>query len=371
MSSTRTAGTASGDATHPVHGADNPAPEASMSRDAINIPDNVLIRGCAAYAQQDQDDIQWLFSYATAELDGSRSRLCELVGCDWSTLFRVATGSYPASIENIMVKVRDVKRRVTESAGTSGFIPTFVTRRIHDALDYALAGDIEGGKIVLVIGASRRGKTKAIKEWARSNNHGRSVYVDCPESGGMREFLYEIADALRINKGRRTADLKQRIIESFNPRRILIVDEVARLLSTGRDIKLDQLEFLRRLHDKTGCAIALCATQVFEEMLDTSRYQRFLEQLLGRIAEPLRIPDRVYKDEVRAILAGLGAESDAQLLDLAHGIANKPGKLGVLFELLSQAARVARRKNAPLSYEHLAAAWKRRQNRFAWPEKDA
>ena len=369
--STRHAGKAIGDATHERHGVADPAPEASMSRDVINIPDNVLIKGAAQYAQQDQDDLQWLFSYATAELDGSRSRLCELVGCDWTTLFRVATGTYPASIENIMVKVRDVKRRVTESAGTSGFIPTLVTLRIHETLDYALAGDIDGGKIVLVIGASRRGKTKAIKEWARSNNHGRSVYVDCPESGGMREFLYEIADALRINKGRRTADLKQRIIESFNPRRILIVDEVARLLSSGRDIKLDQLEFIRRLHDKTGCAIALCATQVFEEMLDTQKYQRFLEQLLGRIAEPLRIPDRVYKEEIRSIRAGIGADSDPQLLDLAHAIANKPGKLGVLFELLSQAARVAQRRKSPLAHEHLAAAWKRRQLRFAWPEKDA
>ena len=37
MSNTRLSGTARGDAAHQTHAADNPAPEAGMSRDTINI----------------------------------------------------------------------------------------------------------------------------------------------------------------------------------------------------------------------------------------------------------------------------------------------------------------------------------------------
>ena len=37
MSSTRISGTAKGDATHQTHNAANPAPEAGLSRDTINI----------------------------------------------------------------------------------------------------------------------------------------------------------------------------------------------------------------------------------------------------------------------------------------------------------------------------------------------
>ena len=367
-SNTRRIGRASGPTAHTEQ---NPAVEATMSRDTINIPDNVLQRSILAYSQQDQDDLQWLFSYATQELGNSRDRLCEFMQADWSTIFRVATGSYPASIANFMENVRDMKRRVNETVAESDFVETMVSRKIFDVLDYALAGDINGGKIVLISGSSRRGKTRIIKEWCRRNNHGKSVYVDAPESGGMRALLYEIAGACRVNRSRKTTDLRERIIESFHRRRILIIDEIARLMPTRREIKITEMEFLRRLHDTTGCAIALCATPVFEHMIDTSRMQDYLEQLVGRIAEPLKIPEKVYRDECRAFLKAFGADrADTPLLDLTHQIANSTGKLGILFELLNQAAALAKSTGVPLSHAHLSAAYKRRSNKFAWPKED-
>jgi DNA transposition AAA+ family ATPase len=335
-----------------------------MSADIINIPDNVLQRGCAAYADRDQEDIQWLFSYATQELGGSRQRLCEAVGYEWSALFRIATGGYGASIDKFMVAVRDLKRRYLQSSN-SGFVETPVTRKVFEVLDYALAGDLAGGKIVLIVGTSRRGKTETIREWCRRNNHGRSVYVDTPESGGMRSLLYEIADACRINKARKTADLKDRVIQSFGPRRILILDEIARLMPRGRELKFTELEFIRRLHDKTHCAIALCATPVWENMVDAPRFQAYLEQLIGRVADPLRIPDAVSTGECRAILTAYHAEIDSRLLSLSAAIANDRGRLGVLFELLEQSAALARSRNSRISYEHLHAAAMRRKDRFS------
>ena len=365
--STRHMGKADGPLSHTE---DDPAVEAGMSRDLINIPDNVLQQAVRGYAQADQDDVQWLFSYATAELGCSRTRLCEAVGYDWTTIWRIATGTYGAGIEEFMGAVRDLKRRVADAAGATDFIETFVARRIWDTLDYALAGDLKGGKIVLIVGPSGRGKTESVTEWARRNNHGRSVYVDTPESGGMRALYYEICGATRVNKGRKTSDLRDRIIGSFNRRRILIVDEVARLMPTGREVRVQEMEFLRRLHDKTRCAIALIATPAFEHMLETSRLQAYLEQLIGRIAEPLKIPETVYRDECRAILKAFGGDGSRELLDLSHTIANQRGRLRILFELLAQAAAVARRRSTPLTHAHLSAAWKRRQDRFAWPEKD-
>ncbi len=368
MSNTRHQGNATGPLSHSDA---DPAPEATMSRDIINIPDNVLQRGTRDYDQRDQDDLQWLFSYATQELDGSRIRLCEEVDADWTTITRIASGTYGAAIANFMVKVRDLKARVMASAGATGFIDTMVSRKIHDVLDYALAGDIKGGKIVLITGSSRRGKTEAIQEWCRRNNHGRSVYVDAPESGGMRALLYEIAHATRVNKGRKTSDLRERVIDSFNRRRILIIDEIARLIPKGREPKIVELEFLRRLHDKTGCALALVATPVFEHLVDTARLHDYLEQLVGRIEDPLQIPRLVYRQECRDILKAFDAAGDDRaLLDLAHQIANGTGKLGVLFALLRQAASLAKRKGVPISHAHLQAAYQRRQNRFTWPEKD-
>ena len=71
------------------HKDDTPAPEAGMSADAINIPDNVLMHGMQGYSASDQEDLLWLFGWATDE-GLSRSRLCELLESDWSTVIRVA-----------------------------------------------------------------------------------------------------------------------------------------------------------------------------------------------------------------------------------------------------------------------------------------
>lgn len=341
----------------------------AVVRSTVNIPDHVLQAGIAGYAPADRDDLQWLLAWAAAELDNSRDRLCEMLGADYTTLVRVCTGKYPSSIAPFMQKVRDVRRRATESVGTAGYVETIVSRKIWETLDYALAGDLDGGRLVMISGHTRRGKTAAVREWLRRNNHGTSVYVDAPESGGQRLFLQEIGRQLRISADRPTAQLWDRINASFNRRRILIVDEVLRFLPRGHHGPKapPQLEFLRRLHDTRRCAVALIATPVFAREMDSGNLRDYLEQLLGRIAEPLTIPDRVYRSEVRQILASLVPSPADDLVDLATTIANQPGRLGIMFELLRQAQALAKRRREPLALKHLSAANARRRSRFDWP----
>ena len=74
----------------------------------------------------------------------------------------------------------------------------------------------------------------------------------------------------------------------------------------------------------------------------------YLEQLLGRIADPLEIPGNVFAAEARDICrAFAGAAPGEELVKLAQRIANEPGKLGVLYELLRQASVVARKRKEP------------------------
>lgn len=340
-----------------------------MSRDTINIPDNVLQAGMAGYSEDEQDDIQWMFTFARSELNGSRDRMCEVFDLDWTTIVRVAQGKYGAKLDGIIERVRDVRRRAQQ--GTSAFVETIVTRKVFEVLDYALAGDLDGGKIVMIVGDSRRGKTATTKEWGRRNNHGRSVYVDCPVSGGLRALMTEIADKVGVNASRKTADMQDRILKSFHPRRILIVDEVLRVLPTRRgDRRPTELEFIRRLHDVTKCAVALIATPVFEHEMQSGWLKNYMEQLLGRIADPITIPTRVFRSEAREICATFTPRPSDALVGMAHRIANEPGKFGVLFELLRQAQGAAKRRGEPMTEAHLAAAYKRRKDRQRWPDEE-
>ena len=339
-----------------------------IPRDSINIPDNILQQGIRDYSQKDQDDLLWLFGWAGSQGYG-RDKLCELLVTDWTTISRIVQGKYGASLKNFIKNVRLLREQAARSIN-SGFIETIVTKKIFDTLDYALAGDLDGGKIVLITGATRRSKSHSVKEWCRRNNHGRSVYIDCPESGGLRSLMHELSSSCRI-KARNTDDRREQLIQSFNRRRILVIDEATRLLpNSRRQGTPTQLEFIRRLHDVRHCAIALVATTLLAEEIERGNLRDYLEQLLGRIVEPLMIPQKVYKSECRDIVSSFRKNPPDDLVTLAHKIANEPGKLGVLFELIRQAAKLAERKKIAMKAAHLLAAYQRRKKRVSWPTED-
>ena len=64
----------------------------------------------------------------------------------------------------------------------------------------------------------------------------------------------------------------------------------------------------------------------------------------------------------------LDREISADLIARAHTIANEPGKLGVLFKLLRQAAALAQKRGDVLEVKHLQTAYERRKGRFTWQE---
>jgi DNA transposition AAA+ family ATPase len=349
---------------------DSSPEETGRGPDAINIPDHALHSGIEEYSQAEQDAILWMFAYARSDLDNSRERLCTALGCDWTTVMRIASGKYSASLDGFIKLIADLRAR-EQTTVNSSFVETVVTRKIHETLDYAVAGDNEGGHMVMICGGARRGKSRSVLQWCRQDsNRARAVYIDCPESGGLHEFKVEIAKAIGVSRKKYGHDLRSRIFRSFSRRRILIVDEIFRAVPSPRSqCRPLILEFIRRLHDVTHCAVALVATPVFKHELEAGPMQDYMEQLLGRISDPLVIPRSVLRSEVAEICKGFAPDPSPELVTIATEIANVPGKLKVLFELLGHAAKLARKKGAPVDHAMLKAAWERRKNRVKWPEE--
>ena len=349
---------------------DNPAVEAGMSRDIINIPDNVIQDGIGGYTEEQQDLLQWAVSYGRHDLGNSRDRLCQAIGCDWTTLTRVLTGKYGAAIETFCDKIKDLQVVAAESFET-GFVETVVTRRICELLDYALSGDLDGGKVVMIVGPTGRSKSETVKHWCRQNNHGRSVYIDCPESGGLSSFFRELAIQTGVNVNRSTNEIRDRLIKSFNRRRILVIDEVARLLPSRRVERVPpQLDFIRRLHDVRRCAVAMVATPIFDHEMNSGWLQMYMEQMIGR-CDPLIVPAEPRRDEIRDICTAYVKRPSKELVALALQISREKGRLRVLFDLMKKAGVVARKRGEDLDVKHLDAAYQRRKNRTVWPEDTA
>ena len=342
--------------------------------DGLNIPRDRLTTAIAAYTAEEQDLVIWLHGFAMDRFHGSRSALCDFIGLDWTTLYRVFTGKYGASLADICKRLRHLRARET-AASHGAWVDTVVTRKICAAMDIARNQNC----IVLVTGAAGRSKSESGKHWHHQNNHGASLYIDCPVGAGLRPLLDEVAE--RAGLGRRIPNsmLQDRLFDSFDYRHTLIFDEVARLLPAGaRSRTLHPLEFIRRLNDVSHCGIVLIATRVFSNEMASGAWHQWFEQLRDRIQVRLDIPDVVSRQECAEIASAFtDGRPSADIVSLVHRVANHPvrtedktpGRVRMAFTILRHAAMLAGAKNEILAASHIQAAIDFRRNLNIWPQE--
>jgi DNA transposition AAA+ family ATPase len=319
--------------------------EASSAHNRINIPLN--LENWKGLAQEIQEDLLW-FHQHLLDRRMNQQASCEAIGYDWSTIYRVLKGMYEGSYKNVCSAIRGYKR-LCEERGTiqkNIFVKTSIAELIFGALDYALANN----SMAMIIGESRMGKTEALNAWRRENNHGCSVSIEVSPLGGTKMFLRAIADAVGVNKQYSIPVMYDAIRRAFNPNRILIVDEAHRMMPSDTRSTPVNMEILRDLyHDGKGCAVALFATQRFDDSLKKSMYQ--YEQVLGRIGMPVRLPRTIKKADVLMIVEQYVRRPSDKLMTHCVQIANEIGRLGILVETLKLASRMASKAKSHITEE--------------------
>jgi DNA transposition AAA+ family ATPase len=325
------------------------AAEAASAHSRINVPLNL-----GNWKELDQDVQELLVWFHQHILDEKLNwnAAAEALGYDQSVIFRLLKGTYEGSWSNICGKIKSYKK-IIENRGTiqqNEFVPNEISKLVAGGLDYALANN----SITMVIGESRMGKSMAAIAWRNDNNHGRSVYVAAPPYGGTKMFLRRLAEAVGVNKNQATPSLLEAVCRSFNKHRILIVDEAHRLLPGDRRTNPVNLEILRDIHDQTHCALALIATQRFQDDLQKGAYM--FEQLLGRIGMPVRLKRKIAQKEFRPIVEQYLKHPSEKVLDICNEIANQPGRLGILVETLKVASRISGKAKEKVNEEHFFKA---------------
>lgn len=277
----------------------------------------------------------------------------EALGYDRSTVYRVLSGTYAGSWENVCQRIASYQRIAVDRLHTqhARFVETPVTKMVWAALDYGIANQCG----VQIEGQSRVGKTSAVVAWRDRHNHGRSVYVMAPPYGGTKAFLRELAHACGVGRDRSISQIVEALYRSFNSHRIIIVDEAHRLLPNDRRSNPVNLEIIRDIHDRTGCAFALIATSHFNHRLQSMEYM--FEQLLGRIELPVRLPRRLRPADIEPIIEQF-IEPTPTVMDTAVRIANERGRLGVLVSTLRVASRIACGNKHRMTEQHFLKAVK-------------
>ncbi|MFA5636410.1 MAG: AAA family ATPase [Anaerovoracaceae bacterium] len=337
---------------------------ATKRGDGLNVTRGEVIAGIAGYTAAEQDALLWLHGYAMDALGGSRSRFCEWLGVDWTTATRVWRGKYGAGIDQFIERVRHLRRKADITHRTA-FVETVVTRKIFQVCDLAR----DAGTMVMISGPSGRSKTYSVREWQRANNHGRAQYVYAPEAGGLSAFLASLGKSLVISARQTNREIAEAIEKGIDYRNVLIVDEVAHLMPVGRGPTIQTLEWIRGLHDRTGCGVVLVATPLFERQLEGGKWATWFEQLQGRVEVHLRIPATFSRQEIAEICGAFVEEPDPSLVTTARQIANaRTGGVRELFRHLGRAAQAAAKLGEGLTAEHLRSAHRFAQTLLEIPE---
>ena len=321
--------------------------------------------GVALLPPDQQELLIWLHGYA-AQVLRTRQRLCTELGYDWSVIIRLWDGKYPGDVNAVLEAVTRLKQKADRARG-SEFISTQVTRRIMAACDRAR----DVGDMVHICAKSRRGKTVTLKEWQALNNHGLSIYVDLPVPCSRRTLVDELARVLgRGSRAWRKGHQTQAAVEaSLDRRNVLILDEAGRLLPSGSSTTFSAAEYVRRLHDTIGCGIVLSTTNLFRTEMERGSHQTYLEQLLGRIEEPVYVPNEVTLSECREIAQHFNPKAGGDLIKAMRAFANSGrGGLGTAIRLLRQAAAGAADVGEAVTLDHWDAAVELRTGDQAWED---
>ena len=322
-------------------------------------------RGMQLYRKPAERDLaEWLWGYYVNVLDKSAALLKQESGLDASeinALFRTALDGYTeAQRKDIFQAIKAMRSR---TARNLPLVLTAVTRRILDTLDYCR----DHQTMTYICGPTGRGKTYTAEYWTEKNNHGRTHLVRCPSSCSRATLVKLIADSFGVSRTGSVADREQMLFRAVNRRHVLIIDEAGHLLNQAGS--RSPIEFLRDLHDITGCGICMIFTDVYLPEFTLGKNRDYFEQFVGRIEYPLEIPKTVRRDEIRAIVRSFVPDADKQFLDLAMSEASgRKGKLRTLFRDLTTAKDYAESKGQVMGFKHFADAVEFREDKGAWTE---
>jgi DNA transposition AAA+ family ATPase len=333
----------------------NSADAGLTERQSNRIPGYKVVEATKALPDDQCLAIRWLHAYY---YDGGLGlgAVGEAIGYDAGTISKVFAGTYAGNLAQVTQAI-DRFRKLAEERATlnrAPYIETTLYREIETCCQAALTYQ----KIVFLFGESQVGKSAALLHYAKTHNHGETTYLEMPVGGSLSHFLAALAAKCRFTNSARGDVLQLNIMKCFGPNNLLIVDEVARALQAKAygGSALKTLDFMRSLHDTTGCGVVLCGTNVFRDQMKDESLKKFLNQFNRRCLLRRQLPDVPSSADLDVFARYYQlppAEGAAAKLQAA--VVTEHG-LGVWLTTLVAADRKARKEKKSLTWSHVLNA---------------
>jgi DNA transposition AAA+ family ATPase len=305
---------------------------------------------------QDQHDlIWWYFNFAKDHKFSPAQTAQELGYADRTTTDRVFKGQYAASLDAFCDKVASFKKIADERIHykTGFFVETSVAKRVFQVCDAARISNT----VAFIFGDSQQGKTTALEEYTRQNNHGQTVYVRLPSSAGVQLLAKEIARACHVNPDSSFERVRDRVINALDHNRLVIIDELHQVFTSYHSAsQVKVLEFLREIHDRTRCGMVLCGTHVLRREIEEGKLALILEQLRRRATLRLELPPKPTKTDVAKFaqtfgLPDPGPTETAIIREMVYA-----SGLGMYVKFLQAGHRMAAKASQPMTWDHFLNA---------------
>jgi DNA transposition AAA+ family ATPase len=267
------------------------------------------------------------------------------------SVYQAMTGRRePSSLKNFLNSIAEFKKLNEErkSITRAPFIETNLTKKIFSICDTARTM----GTVQFIIGESHIGKTTALQEYTRQNNHGRTIFLRIPAGGGMTSTVYRLCTQLKLPNTGTMFARRERIIDYFSDDMVLIVDE-AHQIATGDKRSVVTLEFLREIHDISGCGMVISSTPVWENAEKNPALGGIIKQLTNRHLITAKMPKKPTKANLASFAKAFGLKpAQDEALDLQNHVI-ETSSLGRWLKILQGASRIAYKAETPLTWDHV------------------
>jgi hypothetical protein len=329
--------------------------KANINLGADKVKQILLAKVQAKEIEQVHADLIWWFYCYCKEQEFSLGDAANEINKDTTTIYRIFTCTYGAKLDNICADLARYKRIVQERAGQVklDFVETSIAKIIWRACDGALITQ----SVAFIYGDPQIGKTFALEEYHRRNNHGQTKLVRMPASAGVQLFMREFAKACFVSSHRSFEGMRESVLNAIDDKTLVIVDEAHQcFLSYQKGSQIKVLELIREIYDRTHCGLVLCGTNVFRREIQEGKLAQMLEQLRRRGTIKIQLPARPPKADLDRIAKKFGLSPAEDLaLEVIKEMLHTSG-LGMVVKYLQNASRMAARENKKLSWDHFVQA---------------
>jgi len=316
-------------ASHPEHGKETEDIQSEETKGGIaafrgqRIPGDVVFKATADLPDWQRSAIRGFHAYAV-EHDLSNRELAKLIKFGDAAIGTVFRGKYGAKVDGIAKAMKDFidlegKRKESRKLP---FIVTKLATKMWDVCDLAR----EFQRMGFLFADSQIGKSAALEEYQVRNNHGSTIYTEMPAGGGKVDYMIHLAEILKIGTGNRLREMRHRIIESFDDRMLLIVDEAHRAIPGQPGVSksaLGTIEFIREIFNRKKCGVVFCATNVFRHAMEDGAVALVLKQTKRRRLCAMQLPNSPSRDDLNTFAAaydlepssGIAREIETKMID--------------------------------------------------------